>query len=709
MKIEIICNEKGTGKTTFALNNYSPHKYFTKDMIDDIESSNGAEYLYCIIDSVDSIPTLIFNNIMDNLVSSEWKSIVLIFDLVKTQLMDCPNFNMIWECGFLPRNYKYANFIASKEDFYNFFQEYYLELDKSLYDHIIEITDYNFVKIDRLMFLNHLHTDNVEKIDIKALAKYIDEIIQIKYKDIPDADILLQKASIIGEQFVCDALESPSCFGYEAASAYIKQMEEMHGFVRSCININSKYEFISYDIYQGIFDSITNENKISWIKILEQYYKSQYERCTNLTNQLSILNSLNNLYKLLPTYNTERKDLCFLLLYHYRKVNKTHNALEIAKEIIEYLETETNVIEYAFVQNYQIKTYIQLGEYKQALKILQNIHNAEKYAGSKMLIKYYYAYCLFQTGNIDLSYTTIMELVNYLKNTSGSNNHSQELFCLTYSLVATIQNHLGLDDNGMRYFHLALNNASSKLKNKTYFFDILKKCDMFYEYEHAKENLEKCVQFYEQHGNWNSAGEVFTNLATEMMFQDCEDAKKIKQYFEKALSYFSQCDNEKLAYAKNNYGIYFIMVENDIKKGLIYFKEALLIGLTDFTYMSIYLNICMCYILLGNIESDEFDDAYIHFKFAQKKLNQRQHTSKYENIYQEILCILIDEHQGKNVEPFCEKLLNALAVDDFFVPLLKDIIKRNRQQNDSIYKDNSFFYMRMNQLHCFLAEFRFWE
>ena len=144
MKIEIICNEKGTGKTTFALNNYSPHKYFTKDMIDDIESSNGAEYLYCIIDSVDSIPTLIFNNIMDNLVSSEWKSIVLIFDLVKTQLMDCPNFNMIWECGFLPRNYKYANFIASKEDFYNFFQEYYLELDKSLYDvrpDVISISD----------------------------------------------------------------------------------------------------------------------------------------------------------------------------------------------------------------------------------------------------------------------------------------------------------------------------------------------------------------------------------------------------------------------------------------------------------------------------------------------------------------------------------------------------------------------------------------
>ena len=113
--------------------------------------------------------------------------------------------------------------------------------------------------------------------------------------------------------------------------------------------------------------------------------------------------------------------------------------------------------------------------------------------------------------------------------------------------------------------------------------------------------------------------------------------------------------------------------------------------------------------LLKRVESEVFDDAYTHFNFAKKKLNQRQHASKYENIYQKILNILIDEYNGKDVGLDCENILNTMNVDAFFVPLLKDIIERNRNQNDSFYNDNAFFYTRMNQLHCFLAEFRFWE
>ena len=709
MQIEIICNEKGTGKTTFARNTYSPYKYFTKDINNIIDLNSNLQYTDCIIDSVDSIPETIFNSIMSNVVPLKWRTIILIFDLDKKNLMECPNFNMIWECGIIPRNYNYVNFVAKRNDFYNFFQKYYPNLDQSSYDEIIEITGYNFKKIDRLMFLNHLYSENFDEINVKGLAKYINEIIRIKYIDIPDAEILLQKASIIGEQFSCDALESTKGFGYEAASIYIKQMDEMHGFIRSCIDVDTKYKFICHDVYQGIYDSIANENKISWVKILIKYYESQYKQCSNITERIPILESLDGLYKLLPVNISGRKSVCFLLLYEYRKSNQIYYSLEIANEIIKDLKTVINTTERAFIQNYQVKTLMQLGEYKQALKILHDIHDTENYVGSQMLINYYYAYCLFQTGDVDLSYTTVKEILEYLKNTSGSNNHSQELFCMTYSLAATIQNHLNLDDNGVRYFHLALNNANSKLENKTFFFDILKKCDMFYEYNDVKVNLEKCLEFYEQQGDLASAGEVCTNLATEMMFQACLEHDKIEQNLQKAICYFSEYSNEKLAYAKNNYGIYFIMVENDVEKGLKFFKEALLVGLTDFTYMSIYLNICMCYLLLGQAESDAFEDAYIHFNFAKRKLNQRQHMSKYENIYQKLLDILIDEYQGKNVALSCESILSTWDIDAFFVPLLTDIIKRNRQQNDSSYKDNSFFYKRMNQLHVFFAELRFWE
>lgn len=713
MKIEIICNEKGMGKTTYAQKHYVPYLYFTKEIIESSDWSSDwsseSQPLYCIIDSVDNIPESIFNNIMNKFVSVDWKAIILIFDVPKTQLIYCPNFNMIWECGIIPRDYQYDNFIASETDLNNYFQNYYPELNKSIYNNIINITEHNFKKIDRLMLLNHLHAEMIEEIDIKALAQYIDEMIRIKYKDIPNADILLKKASIIGEQFVCDALESPNGFGYEAASAYLRQMEEMHGFIRSCINVNAQYEFISHDVYRGIFEGISNDNKVSWVKILINYYKSQYSHCTNISKQISILIKLNNLYKLMPSHMVERKSVCFLLFYQYRKLNKAYNALEIATEILEDLATVTNMVECEFIENYRIKTLMQIGKYKQALEILKNIQNIEKYSGSKMLIKYYYAYSLFQTGNIDMSYTTATEIVNYLKFVSGSNRHPQKLFCMTYSLMATIQNHLGLDDNGIRYYHLALNNAWSKMENKTYFYDILKKCDMFYGYEQIKESLIKCLCFYEQHCNWDSAGEVCVNLATEMMFQDCANTKLIKTYFEKALYYFSGYNNEKLAYAKNNYGIYCIMVENNVEKGLKYFKEALFVGLTDFSYMSIYLNICMCYILLGYIEKDEFIDALIHFNFAKKNLEKRKHKSKYEDMYEITLKILIDEHQGRNVELLCKEVLDSLEIDDFFVPLIKDIKKRNHQLNDSLYKENNFYYMRMNQLRCFLAEFRFWE
>ena len=202
-----------------------------------------------------------------------------------------------------------------------------------------------------------------------------------------------------------------------------------------------------------------------------------------------------------------------------------HYALQIAQEIIDELANELTPIECAFIQNYQINTFFQLWEYSKALEILNAIITSPRYIGSRMVINYYYAYCLYQTGDVDESYVKTKELVNYLKNTSGSNKHSHELFCMTYSLMATLQNHLDKADNGFRYYGLALNNASKNKKDK-YYYDILKKCDMFYNYEDIKTSLEECLQFYEEKKDWNSAGEVYVNLATEMMFQNCQEKKR---------------------------------------------------------------------------------------------------------------------------------------------------------------------------------------
>lgn len=708
MKIEIICNEIGTGKTTFALTKYHPCQYFTKDKMDSIENWDNTQELYCIIDSIESIPEPIFNNTMNSIITVKWKAIILIFNIEKNKLANCPNFNMLWKAGIVPVNYKYNDFTADKKNFYAYLEKEFPDLNKARYDSIIELTHYNFNNIARLMLLNGLHSDNLKEIDPKALSQYINELIKNKYKDIPDADVLLQKASIIGEQFTCDALESSDGFGYDAAAAYIKQMDEMHGFIRSCVAPGSNYEFISHDVYESVFDTIANENKTNWIKILIQYYRIQYERSIDNSVQITILNQLDNLYKLLPAHVAERKSICFLLLYQYRKANKTYYALKVAQEIIDDFANELKPIERAFVQNYQINTLLQLWEYKHALKILRDVNNSSKYVGSKMLIKYYYAYCLYQAGDVDQAYAITQELVDYLKYSSGSNNHSQELFCMTYSLTATLQNHLDKGDSGLQYYRLSLNSASKYKKDKCY-FDILRKCDMFYDYDDIKICLKECLQFYEQNRDWNSAGEVYVNLATEMMFQDCKETNNIKQYFEKAICYFAENDSKKLVYAKNNYAIYLIMVEKNVEKGLKYLKETLWVGLSDFTYMCLYLNICMCYILLENADSEEFLDSYNRFKFTKKKLNQRENATKYEDIYEDILNIIVDEWQGKNVEIMCRNTLRKLDNNSFFAPILMDIIKRNCHEGNSVYKDNTYFYTTMNELHCFLAEFRFWE
>lgn len=663
---------------------------------------------YCIIDSADAIPETIFHTIVNEAVSANYEIIVIAFDVMKEELSDCPNFNAIWKSSLLPRNYHYENFIASSSDFYSFLHENYPEMNKEQYDNILEITDYNFNEIDRFMLLNSLHANDEEKINTNAVAKYIEETFREKFRDIPDAEILLKESSIIGEQFSSEVLESPNAFNYKLASAYLKQIDKMHGFIRSCIHASEEYEFISHEVHQGIYNSISKEKKLLWINKLIEYYKIRYEHCSQISERCLLLHKLKDLC-IMSSQKAEQKKYSCQLLYEYRKVDNTYMALEMAREIIEKLSVEITPILYEYIQNFRIETFMNNEEYSQALSLLENIVTADIYQGSKMFIKYYYAYCLFQIGDVDLAYTTIREIADCLKITSGSNCHSQELYCLVYSLLATIQNHLNIADGGLRYYRLALNNSLNKLNDQSYYYGILKKCDMFYDYSQIKDALSQCLDFYVQHKNWNCAGEVCVNLATEMLFQDCAFPKTIKQHFLHAQNYFSNNNFERMAYVKNNTAIYYVIYENDIKKGLDLFKEALFTGLSDFTYMCIYLNICMCYILSGQIDSPDFEDAKTRFDFATKKLSKRKNTTIYETVYKHLLKIIIAENKGENIINDCLHLYDTLEKDSFFIPLVGDIMDRNHYQLDYSYNDNQFYYKQMNRLRIFLAEFRFWE
>lgn len=66
MNVEIICNELGTGKTTYVTNHFFPFEYFTKDIFEttnwNILKKNKEIPPFCIIDSVDIIPKQLFDS-----------------------------------------------------------------------------------------------------------------------------------------------------------------------------------------------------------------------------------------------------------------------------------------------------------------------------------------------------------------------------------------------------------------------------------------------------------------------------------------------------------------------------------------------------------------------------------------------------------------------------------------------------------------------
>ena len=102
MNIEIICNERGTGKTEFALLKYQPCLYFTLGNMEDDKNWNNTQEFYCIIDSIESIPVPVFSDVINRILSVEWEAIILIFDIKKSELAKCPNFNLLYDAGRIP-------------------------------------------------------------------------------------------------------------------------------------------------------------------------------------------------------------------------------------------------------------------------------------------------------------------------------------------------------------------------------------------------------------------------------------------------------------------------------------------------------------------------------------------------------------------------------------------------------------------------------
>jgi hypothetical protein len=354
---------------------------------------------------------------------------------------------------------------------------------------------------------------------------------------------------------------------------------------------------------------------------------------------------------------------------------------------------------------------MKLGFNREALDAINVIKNDYPYS-SPLYVQYYYAKCLYGQGNVDQSYLEILDLSKKLEPTSKAVVGGQPIYALTYSLLATIQHHFGVEDHGRRYYSLSLNHAANKLENKEIYHDILKKCDMYYAYSFSKKLLPQSIAYFEKNEKYYEASEVYVNLATEMMFNEAGCFYEAKEYLNKAIRTFENMPNERLVYAQNNLALLYILFSGDINVAISLLETSLLVGLSSFTYMTIYLNLCMCYLVVCGFNSKEFLSAYDSFKKYNLEIKSRKNATQYDDIYKEIVDLIVLEHRGEKAE-IIRKVDHILSGQTplFFIPLVQNIRIRNSGTNikQSDYTDNANYYMSLNKHKIFLAEFRFWE
>ena len=161
---------------------------------------------------------------------------------------------------------------------------------------------------------------------------------------------------------------------------------------------------------------------------------------------------------------------------------------------------------------------------------------------------------------------------------------------------------------------------------------------------------------------------------------------------------------------KNNLALYYIISKNDFIKAIQELEHALLVDLSEFTYMTIYLNLVMCYFIVEGRDSEKFKYAYKNFIKYEELVGSRANASRYESMYRTICDLIVLDNSKESIQNICNKYLSLLNDEDFFYPIFEDIKNRTCGiLGRRTYQNNSNFYKATNDNGIFLAEFRFWE
>ncbi len=739
INVYIECGEKGTGKTTYVTQKWERHLFIAcGDPLNQIKTTGTLFFaLNCIYDTViddlwdlvrhlrkaiqdgyaliideaEHIDESLLKTIINAALSNKGSTIVFTFDIDCEYLYKSRIFRQLIEWDLVSSNTPMANFCANTGDFDALIENGLPRVSERLKTELIETSNYNFSNMKRLLWLIINRQSDRHRISEDVLAEYSYFLVEEKLSDLPeDLFSILKKSSVIGEIFQSCILESSDGFHVLGVKAYLRKLEATNMFIQSYLR-DDVYQFISSKIYSGVLKSIEPHEKVESQRILLHYYMTKLSSESVGDNVLRYLQQLKRL-----SYDLNNHEIMFFtdkkLLFRYLKIGDIAKAKKVFNDLLNFCREhlDDNML-YLFLSYYKIRLDMNIGCFHDAL---DRIEDVQRYLsnGKNLYLQYYYARSLYGVGDVDLSYQEATKLSAALKATSSRAAENQPIYALTYSLLATIQHHFGIEDYGNRYFALALNHSKHKLKDKSIHFEILKKCDMFYTFEHSYPLLMQSIAYFESEGRAYDAAKVYVNLATEMMFNDVNYAPQAQTFFKKATKVFSNIPNENLAYSQNNWALLQIIQYGDFQSALSLLENSLLVGMSAFTYMTIYMNLCMCHLNLFGYESTEFSQAYREFCKYHSMIKARENATQYEDVYKGLLDIIILEHSGqyRNAVDKVELLLSN-PPSLFFIPILKDIKARNASSgvNEEGYADNFMFYEALHKYKVFLAEFRFWE
>lgn len=596
------------------------------------------------------------------------------------------------------------------------------------------------MRYDQLNMLLHIMEKNGDTTSLSEVTS--DEFAeyksgeQIKKLDSKRMD-LLKKASVVGQQFSLSPFVSSEGFNLPHALDIFAELAEVEHVLETLecpnyISFDEKlYKFLNVSLYNSIYKGLDSDSKTAWEKIFLNFFVHSLRKIqpaeTNLRKVIltQIRELASNLHDSEKLWFADEQ-----LLYMSLNRDDFLNARDLLNDMMKIdIRGEGDPAMIRYLSILQMDINVHLREFKICLNLIERFEENNPHSDF-FYVRYLRALALYSTGNLDESYDIVTGLLTDMREKSHSALAvGAEDRAKVYALKASAMHHMGMIDKisdsrskndnfgAEHYFRLARNNAN-ELEDKTLYNQLLYRSDMFMKLSESEMLLRQSINFFDQTGEKIEAAEARFNLATELMLCKENDEDNCRKLFLKARAEFQLLPNESLLYVNNNLAIASILYDGDFDLALSLFESCLkLVDDRDpFTFFTLYLNISMCHLHMQGSRSYAFKASKVCFDKYSKKVSSGEHASLYSRTYPGILNALVDEYEGRK-ELAHAKAANIQQPGAFAEPLISDLkIRTEKAETNApsttrakVYPDNAHYYKRMNDLHLFLAEFRFWE